>query len=95
MVPPDPSAPPIRPWFAIWTRSRHEKVVHEQLARKEVESFLPTIPRWTCCSAAKFARLPGAWPTKVTLLPPATARVPMPRAMLPVPMMVMFMGEIL
>jgi len=35
------------PWFAIWTRSRHEQVVKEQLTRKGVEAFLPTIPRWS------------------------------------------------
>jgi transcription antitermination factor NusG len=34
-------------WYAIWTRSRHEQVVREQLERKGVESFLPTIPRWS------------------------------------------------
>jgi len=35
------------PWFAIWTRSRHEQVVREQLERKQVEAFLPTITRWS------------------------------------------------
>jgi transcription antitermination factor NusG len=35
------------PWYAIWTRSRHEKVVQEQLARKQIEVFLPTIMRWS------------------------------------------------
>ena len=35
------------PWFAVWTRSRAEKAVHEQLARKGVEVFLPTAPRWS------------------------------------------------
>ena len=34
-------------WFAIWTRSRHEQVVREQLERKQVETFLPTITRWS------------------------------------------------
>jgi len=34
-------------WFAIWTRSRHEQVVREQLERKQIEAFLPTIPRWS------------------------------------------------
>ncbi len=37
----------MHPWFAVWTRSRHEKTVHEQLARKAIEAFLPTIPRWS------------------------------------------------
>lgn len=34
-------------WFAIWTRSRHEQVVREQLLRKQVEVFLPTVTRWS------------------------------------------------
>jgi transcription termination/antitermination protein NusG len=34
-------------WFAIWTRSRHEHVVREQIARKEFDAFLPTITRWS------------------------------------------------
>jgi transcription antitermination factor NusG len=34
-------------WFAIWTRSRHEHVVREQLERKHFEAFLPTITRWS------------------------------------------------
>ena len=34
-------------WFAVWTRSRHEKAVYDQLTSKEIQSFLPTIPRWS------------------------------------------------
>ena len=34
-------------WFAIWTRSRHEQVVREQLERKKIDAFLPTMPRWS------------------------------------------------
>ncbi len=34
-------------WYAIWTRSRHEQVVREQLDRKQVEAFLPTVTRWS------------------------------------------------
>ena len=34
-------------WFALWTRSRHEQVVREQLERKKVEVFLPTITKWS------------------------------------------------
>lgn len=34
-------------WFAIWTRSRHEKLVREQLEQKHVEVFLPTITKWS------------------------------------------------
>jgi transcriptional antiterminator NusG len=34
-------------WYAIWTRSRHEQVVREQLERKGFEAFLPTITKWS------------------------------------------------
>jgi transcription antitermination factor NusG len=34
-------------WFAIWTRSRHEQAVREQLERKGYEAFLPTVTRWS------------------------------------------------
>ena len=34
-------------WFALWTRSRHEQVVREQLEQKHVEAFLPTVTRWS------------------------------------------------
>jgi transcription antitermination factor NusG len=34
-------------WYAIWTRSRHEQVVREQLEQKRIEAFLPTIARWS------------------------------------------------
>src|SRR4030088_1385917 len=34
-------------WYAIWTRSRHEQTVREQLERKHITSFLPTITRWS------------------------------------------------
>ena len=34
-------------WFAVWTRSRHEQVVREQLERKQIEAFLPTVTRWS------------------------------------------------
>jgi transcription antitermination factor NusG len=29
-------------WYAIWTRSRHEKAVRDQLTERHVEVFLPT-----------------------------------------------------
>ena len=32
-------------WYAIRTRSRHEKLVHQQLASRRVEAFLPFIDR--------------------------------------------------
>jgi transcription termination/antitermination protein NusG len=34
-------------WYAVWTRSRHEQVVREQLERKDIAAFLPTITRWS------------------------------------------------
>jgi len=34
-------------WFALWTRSRHEQVVREQLAQKQIEAFLPTVTKWS------------------------------------------------
>src|SRR5437763_1498810 len=34
-------------WYAIATRPRHERTVHQQLVRKNIESFLPTVPRWS------------------------------------------------
>lgn len=46
-------------WYAIWTRSRHEQVVREQLERKQVEAFLPTVTRW---SRWKDRKKQIAWP---------------------------------
>ena len=34
-------------WYAVWTRSRHEAAVREQLANKGIEAFLPTVTRWS------------------------------------------------
>ena len=44
-----PGKPPADPseWFAIWTRSRHEQVVCEQLEKRHIEVFLPTVTRWS------------------------------------------------
>jgi len=42
-----PSLPAEPQWYAIWTRSRHEQVVREQLEQKQIEAFLPTITRWS------------------------------------------------
>lgn len=47
------------PWFAIWTRARHEQVVRQQLDRKQIEVFLPTITRW---SRWKDRKKKIAWP---------------------------------
>ena len=46
-------------WYAVWTRSRHEQVVREQLERKQIEAFLPTVPRW---SRWKDRKKQIAWP---------------------------------
>ena len=43
-APPLPAEPQ---WYAIWTRSRHEQVVREQLEQKQIEAFLPTITKWS------------------------------------------------
>jgi transcription antitermination factor NusG len=34
-------------WYAVWTRSRHEQVVREQLESKQISAFLPTVTRWS------------------------------------------------
>lgn len=34
-------------WLAVWTRSRHEQAVRDQLAIKGIEVFLPTVSRWS------------------------------------------------
>src|SRR5687767_5947287 len=34
-------------WYALWTRSRHEQVVREQLQQKHIEAFLPTVTKWS------------------------------------------------
>src|SRR5215207_8222747 len=34
-------------WYAVWTRSRHEQVVREQLEPKHVDVFLPTVTKWS------------------------------------------------
>jgi transcriptional antiterminator NusG len=34
-------------WYAVWTRSRHEQVVRDQIERKHFDAFLPTITRWS------------------------------------------------
>jgi len=44
---PSLEAPSEPGWFAIWTRSRHEQVVRDQLLRKQIDVFLPTVTRWS------------------------------------------------
>jgi transcription antitermination factor NusG len=34
-------------WYAIWTKSRHERRVRDQLAQKGIVPFLPTVTRWS------------------------------------------------
>ena len=34
-------------WYAIYTRSRHEKRVYERLSEKKIEAFLPLIEQWS------------------------------------------------
>jgi transcriptional antiterminator NusG len=36
-----------KPWYAIHTRSRHERLVFQHLERGQTEVFLPTITRWS------------------------------------------------
>jgi transcription antitermination factor NusG len=44
----NPAGDPLAPqWFAVWTRSRHEQMVRDQLERKHFDAFLPTITRWS------------------------------------------------
>lgn len=38
---------PTDPWLAVWTRSRHEVAVRNQLAARGLETFLPTVARWS------------------------------------------------
>jgi transcription antitermination factor NusG len=39
------AASPSTYWLVVWTRSRHEQRVHDQLLAKGIEAFLPTITR--------------------------------------------------
>lgn len=46
-------------WYAIWTRSRHEQVVRQQLEQKGIDVFLPTVLKW---SRWKDRKKQVAWP---------------------------------
>jgi transcription termination/antitermination protein NusG len=35
------------PWYALWTHSHCEQVVHDQLVQKGFRAFLPTIDLWS------------------------------------------------
>ena len=41
------SSVPAARWYALWTRSRHERTVHDQLAERGIEVFLPTMTKWS------------------------------------------------
>lgn len=34
-------------WLAVWTQSRHEQIVRNELERRKIEAFLPTVVRWS------------------------------------------------
>ena len=34
-------------WYVVRTRSRHEKIVKNQLVERDVETFLPLVERWS------------------------------------------------
>ncbi len=34
-------------WHVLWTRSNHERIVHDHLVQKGYEVFLPQIQQWT------------------------------------------------
>jgi transcriptional antiterminator NusG len=44
---PEPLAGAKVGWFAVWTKSRHETRVRQQIQDKGIEVFLPTITRWS------------------------------------------------
>jgi transcription antitermination factor NusG len=46
-VPAVPDAGGTARWYALWTRSRHEQVVRQQLEQKQIEAFLPTVAKWS------------------------------------------------
>jgi len=42
-----PSREGVVGWFALWVRSRHERVVRAKLEEKSIVTFLPTVTRWS------------------------------------------------
>jgi transcriptional antiterminator NusG len=42
-------------WFVLWTHSHSERLVHDQLAGKGFEMFLPTIKTWSRRKGAQSA----------------------------------------
>jgi transcription antitermination factor NusG len=37
----------MREWYALWTRSRQEGLVCRGVESRQIETFLPTIPKWS------------------------------------------------
>ncbi len=44
-------------WYVLRTRSRHEKVVRDQLVQRDVENFLPIYERWSPVPDTEIAAL--------------------------------------
>lgn len=42
-----------RQWFALWTHSHCEQLVHDQLRAKQFDAFLPTVRTWSRRAGAK------------------------------------------
>jgi transcriptional antiterminator NusG len=42
-----------KPWFAVWTRSRHEQLVCRELSASGIDTFLPTFTRMSRWSDRK------------------------------------------
>ena len=45
--PPGTASADASSWFAIWTRSRHEQTVCDQLITRHIDVFLPTVTKWS------------------------------------------------
>jgi transcription antitermination factor NusG len=69
-----------RHWYALRTRSRHEKMVNEQLEKQGIESFLPLVKRmqkwsdrtkeveWPVFSGYSFVRMDFSSPDRLRVL---------------------------
>ena len=72
--------PEQRHWYALRTRSRHEKIVNEQLEKQRIESFLPLVKRiqkwtdrrkeveWPVFSGYSFVRIDFSSPDRLRVL---------------------------
>jgi transcription antitermination factor NusG len=54
-------------WFVLWTHSHSERLVHDQLAAKGFDSFLPTMKVWSRRNGAKSAIAAPMFPGYVFL----------------------------